>query len=70
MVSLRSADFSNKNTQFDKVIMSPIFYVNAAPHIGHLYTTVLCDAANRYHRSLKGQATFFSTGTDEHGQKI
>ena len=52
---------------FDKVILSPIFYVNAAPHIGHLFTGVLCDGANRYHRDFLGQATFFSIGTDEHG---
>ena len=60
----------HQDADFDRVIMSPIYYVNAAPHIGHLFTTVLCDAANRYHSDLLGQYTFFSTGTDEHGQKI
>ena len=39
------------------------------PHIGHAYTTVLADVLARYHRSL-GDATFFLTGTDEHGQKV
>jgi len=51
------------------VITSPIFYVNAQPHIGHLYTAVLCDAMKRYHK-LNGDEVFFSTGTDEHGIKI
>lgn len=50
-------------------ITTPIFYVNAAPHMGHLYTCVLADAAARYHR-LQGKAILFSTGTDEHGLKI
>lgn len=48
---------------------TPIFYVNAAPHIGHAYTTILVDVVTRYHR-LKGDDTFFLTGTDEHGEKI
>ncbi len=48
---------------------TPIFYVNAEPHIGHAYTTILVDVVTRYHR-LKGDDTFFLTGTDEHGEKI
>jgi len=48
---------------------TPIYYVNAEPHIGHLYTTVLADALKRYHR-LMGDDVYFLTGTDEHGQKI
>ena len=52
-----------------KCVMSPIFYVNAAPHIGHLYTAILCDASARFER-LKGNDCFFSIGTDEHGLKI
>lgn len=48
---------------------TPIFYVNAEPHIGHAYTTTLVDVATRYHR-LRGDDTFFLTGTDEHGEKI
>ena len=51
------------------VITSPIFYVNAKPHIGHLYTAVLCDAMKRYHK-LNGDEVLLSTGTDEHGLKI
>ena len=51
------------------VITTPIYYVNARPHIGHTYTTVVCDAVARRQRML-GQDVFFLTGTDEHGQKI
>jgi methionyl-tRNA synthetase len=50
-------------------ITTPIYYVNARPHIGHAYTTVACDAIARRQRML-GADTFFLTGTDEHGQKI
>ncbi|HEY3928074.1 MAG TPA: methionine--tRNA ligase [Candidatus Koribacter sp.] len=50
-------------------ITTPIYYVNARPHIGHTYTTVACDAIARRKRML-GVDTFFLTGTDEHGQKI
>jgi methionyl-tRNA synthetase len=48
---------------------TPIFYVNAEPHIGHAFTTTLVDVVTRFHR-LKGDDTFFLTGTDEHGEKI
>jgi methionyl-tRNA synthetase len=50
-------------------ITTPIYYVNASPHIGHAYTTIVADVLARYHR-LRGCRTFFSTGTDEHGDKI
>ncbi len=50
-------------------ITTPIYYVNARPHIGHTYTTVVCDAIARRQRMM-GADTFFLTGTDEHGQKI
>ena len=50
-------------------ITTPIYYVNARPHIGHTYTTIACDAIARRHRAL-GDDTWFLTGTDEHGQKI
>src|ERR1700693_439127 len=50
-------------------ITTPIYYVNARPHIGHAYTTIACDAIARRQRML-GAETFFLTGTDEHGQKI
>ena len=50
-------------------LTTPIYYVNARPHIGHAYTTVVADVLARRHRLL-GHPTFFLTGTDEHGQKI
>jgi methionyl-tRNA synthetase len=50
-------------------ITTPIYYVNARPHIGHAYTTIACDTIARRQRLL-GTETFFLTGTDEHGQKI
>ncbi|KAI4202513.1 MAG: hypothetical protein LQ346_001976 [Caloplaca aetnensis] len=50
-------------------VTSPIFYVNAAPHIGHLYTLVLTDVFKRFH-ALKGRKAILCTGTDEHGMKI
>ena len=50
-------------------ITTPIYYVNAEPHIGHAYTTIVADVMNRFHR-LMGYKTFFLTGTDEHGDKI
>lgn len=50
-------------------ITTPIFYVNAAPHIGHLYTALLADATARFYR-LQGKDVVLSTGTDEHGLKI
>ncbi|KAI8998400.1 tRNA synthetases class I (M)-domain-containing protein [Gaertneriomyces semiglobifer] len=50
-------------------ITTPIFYANAEPHIGHLYSAVLADTFKRWH-DFKGHQTVLSTGTDEHGQKI
>lgn len=50
-------------------ITTPIYYVNAAPHLGHAYTTIVADVLTRFHR-LAGCETYFLTGTDEHGDKI
>lgn len=50
-------------------ITTPIYYVNAKPHLGHAYTTIAADVAKRFH-SMKQSETFFLTGTDEHGDKI
>lgn len=50
-------------------ITTPIYYVNDAPHIGHAYTSVVCDVLARLRR-LKGDEVKFLTGTDEHGQKV
>jgi len=50
-------------------LSTPIFYVNAPPHIGHAYSTIVADAVSRFAR-LNGEQVFFQTGTDEHGDKI
>ncbi|MEG6506972.1 methionine--tRNA ligase [Nitratidesulfovibrio sp. 1201_IL3209] len=50
-------------------ITTPIYYVNAKPHLGHAYTTIVADSLRRFHRLL-GKDTYFLTGTDEHGDKI
>ncbi|XP_034453032.1 methionine--tRNA ligase, mitochondrial [Hippoglossus hippoglossus] len=50
-------------------ITTPIFYVNAAPHLGHLYSAVMADCLHRY-KLLQGFSSKFATGTDEHGLKI
>lgn len=50
-------------------ITTPIYYVNASPHIGHAYTTIVADVLARFAR-MTGRETFFVTGTDEHGDKI
>jgi methionyl-tRNA synthetase len=52
-------------------VTTPIYYVNALPHLGTFYTTVVADALARYHRARHGKDNvFFLTGLDEHGQKI
>ena len=50
-------------------ITTPIYYVNAKPHLGHAYTTLVADVATRFH-DMCGCESFFLTGTDEHGDKI
>jgi methionyl-tRNA synthetase len=50
-------------------LTTPIYYPNAAPHLGTAYTTTVADTLARYHR-LAGEDAFFITGTDEHGEKI
>jgi methionyl-tRNA synthetase len=50
-------------------ITTPIYYVNAKPHLGHAYTTIVADVARRFH-TMRGSDTYFLTGTDEHGDKI
>jgi len=57
---------SNSNRYY---LTTPIYYVNARPHLGHAYSTIVCDAIARRKRAL-GIDTWFLTGTDEHGQKI
>ncbi len=50
-------------------VTTPIYYVNDRPHLGHVYTTMVADVIARHHR-LRGDDTFFLTGTDEHAAKI
>jgi methionyl-tRNA synthetase len=50
-------------------LTTPIYYVNAAPHIGHTYTTIAADLIKRY-KTMCGYEVVLTTGTDEHGQKI
>lgn len=50
-------------------ITTPIYYANAKPHLGTLYSTLLADCAARFAK-LQGKQVFFLTGTDEHGQKL
>ena len=50
-------------------ITTPIYYVNAQPHLGHAYTTIVADTYSRFCR-LRGDEVRFQTGTDEHGDKI
>ena len=60
-----------ENNQSKKTfyMTTPIYYVNDVPHIGHAYTTIAADVIARY-KKLSGYDVLFSTGTDEHGQKI
>ncbi len=61
---------ANKNQQNPAFFLTtPIYYVNARPHLGHTYTTVAADALARWKRT-RGFDVRFLTGTDEHGQKI
>ncbi|HEY1457138.1 MAG TPA: methionine--tRNA ligase [Solirubrobacteraceae bacterium] len=50
-------------------VTTPIYYVNAAPHLGHAYTTIAADVLARHHRQ-RGERVFFLTGTDEHGEPV
>ena len=50
-------------------LTTPIYYVNARPHLGHTYSTIVADVVRRFRR-IQGQEAFLLTGTDEHGQKV
>jgi methionyl-tRNA synthetase len=50
-------------------VTTPIYYVNAAPHLGHAYTCIGADILARHHRQ-RGEDVFFLTGTDEHGEPV
>ena len=50
-------------------ITTPIYYSSGKPHLGHAYTTILADVIAKYKKAI-GYDVFFTTGMDEHGQKI
>ncbi len=50
-------------------VTTPIYYVNARPHLGHAYTTIVADVAARFH-TMRACDVYFLTGTDEHGDKV
>ena len=50
-------------------LTTPLYYVNAKPHLGHAYTTLVADTLARWHRQ-RAEDVFLLTGTDEHGEKI
>ena len=52
-----------------RYITTPLYYVNARPHLGHAYTTIMADVVKR-HYTQRGDEVVFLTGTDEHGEKI
>ncbi len=60
---------TTSNSEKPFYITTPIYYVNAKPHLGHAYTTIAADVAKRFN-TMKPSDTFFLTGTDEHGDKI
>ena len=68
-VGTRTPDPAKREKDLKFYITTPIYYVNARPHIGHGYTTLVCDAIARRKRLL-GYDTFFLTGTDEHGVHV
>ena len=59
----------NKNKLMTFIITTPLYYVNDKPHLGSVYTTIICDSIARYKR-LRGEKVLFITGVDEHGLKI
>ena len=51
-----------------KYITTPIYYLNGLPHIGHAYTSILGDVMKKFEQ-MRGNGVYYTTGTDEHGQK-
>ena len=66
-----AAEFSSRMTMSAKpyYITTPIYYVNGLPHVGSALTTISCDVLTRYHK-LRGEDTYFLTGTDENATKV
>lgn len=67
----RTLATTSVGTEQDKpfYVTTPIFYVNASPHVGHMYTMILADVLKRW-QEMKGRRAVLLTGTDEHGMKI
>jgi methionyl-tRNA synthetase len=65
----KKARLSRRAPMAKVYLTTPLYYVNAEPHLGHTYTTVVTDTLARWHRQ-KGDEVLFLTGTDEHGDKI
>jgi methionyl-tRNA synthetase len=66
---LSSASAVTATEKANMLITTPIFYVNASPHIGHVHSAVLADALSRWY-TVKNRSVVFTTGTDEHGLKV
>ncbi|MCO5609504.1 hypothetical protein L7F22_063732 [Adiantum nelumboides] len=60
---------ADKGSSKPFIITTPLYYVNASPHMGSAYPTIAADALSRFQR-LQGEKVIFITGTDEHGEKI
>ncbi|EPS36424.1 hypothetical protein H072_10053 [Dactylellina haptotyla CBS 200.50] len=69
VVDASTSSTSNVESKKPYYLTTPIFYVNAAPHIGHLYTSVVADVLKRW-QQFKGNEALLLTGTDEYGIKI
>ncbi|KAK5630846.1 hypothetical protein RRF57_006561 [Xylaria bambusicola] len=67
--SSNSGKLSRQQNDKPYYVTTPIFYVNASPHIGHLYSMLIADVFKRW-EVLKGRTAYLSTGTDEHGMKV
>jgi methionyl-tRNA synthetase len=65
----RASSASSPTTTKPYYVTTPIFYVNAAPHVGHLYSMLVADVLKRF-AVLRGRRAFLLTGTDEHGMKV
>ncbi|XP_022088159.1 methionine--tRNA ligase, mitochondrial-like isoform X1 [Acanthaster planci] len=68
--AVQARAIGSANPSRNAFLTTPIFYVNAVPHIGHLYSALIADCAHRWQRISGAEETIFSTGTDEHGLKV
>ncbi len=68
MIAATTAALASRVEMSKYYLTTPIYYVNAAPHIGHAYTTIAADAIARLKR-MQGFDAYLTTGTDEHGQR-